>query len=263
MVRLFRRGYRVWIASTHDPIDQMRETGATSELDRWQRILQSFRKETVGMDGTRDPTRAVVLSALIRTRNGGAPSDLETLVLAESSVAPWMQSVSENVIGGLPAGPLPTRREVLYEIGVGAEPFYRGVWTACSKDEKLALRQLAEEGVVNPRNQAVVSQLLRIGLVRRDPTFRLMNETFRHFVLRELPTAELAAWEHEGIRLPWGSITTTVLTVALGLFGLLVLTQLQLVDAWVGYVPALAPAVPTVLKLFAGAQPQPKPTVTA
>ena len=72
-----------------------------------------------------------------------------------------------------------------------------------------------------------------------------MNETFRRFILRELSADGLAAWEHEGVLLPWGSITTTMLTMALGLFGLLLLTQQQLVDAWIGYVPALAPAVPT------------------
>jgi hypothetical protein len=111
---------------------------------------------------------------------------------------------------------------------------------------------------VNPRNRAVVAELLRSGLVRRDPTFRVMNETFRRFILHELSSDELSAWEGEGVGLPWGSITTTMLTLALGLIGLIVLTQQQLVDAWVGFVPALAPAVPTVMKLFASIQRSPK-----
>jgi hypothetical protein len=42
--------------------------------------------------------------------------------------------------------------------------------------------------------------------------------------------------------------------VAFGLAGLLLLTQEQLVDAWIGYVPALAPAIPTVWKVLANAQ---------
>jgi len=64
-----------------------------------------------------------------------------------------------------------TREAVLFEIGVAAEPFYRALWTACSKDQKLALRQLAEEDMVNPRNGAVVAELLRSrpdpGAIRR------------------------------------------------------------------------------------------------
>ena len=43
--------------------------------------------------------------------------------------------------------------------------------------------------------------------------------------------------------------------------GLLVLTSQQLVDAWLGYVPALAPAVPTVLKLFTAARQDARPGV--
>jgi len=56
------------------------------------------------------------------------------------------------------------------------------------------------------------------------------------------------------VSLPWASITTAALTVALGLGALLVLTSQQMVDAWIGYVPALVPAVPTVLKLLGSAR---------
>jgi len=91
-----------------------------------------------------------------------------------------------------------------------------------------------------------------------------MNETFRAFILEERASSDaLAAWEHEGVRLPWASITTTMLTVALGMVGLLLLTQQQLVDAWVGYVPALAPVVPTVVKLFGAVQRGAKPGTAA
>ncbi|PYS18308.1 MAG: hypothetical protein DMG11_33660 [Acidobacteria bacterium] len=86
-----------------------------------------------------------------------------------------------------------------------------------------------------------------------------MNKTFRRFVLHDLQSDGLLAWEHEGVRLPWSSIATTMLTVALSLIGVLLLTWQQLVDAWIGYVPALAPAVPTVLKLFASVQRNAKP----
>src|SRR5882762_3021831 len=65
---------------------------------------------------------------------------------------------------------------------------------------------------------------------------------------------DISAREGDGVSLPWASITTAALTVALGLGALLVLTSQQMVDAWIGYVPALAPAVPTVLKLLGSAR---------
>ena len=43
-------------------------------------------------------------------------------------------------------------------------------------------------------------------------------------------------------------------TLVVALAGLVLLTWQQLVYDWIGYVPALAPAVPTVVKLFASIQ---------
>jgi hypothetical protein len=40
----------------------------------------------------------------------------------------------------------------------------------------------------------------------------------------------------------------------LGLGSLLVFTQQQLLDAWVGFMPTLAPALPTVVKWLASVQ---------
>jgi hypothetical protein len=135
------------------------------------------------------------------------------------------------------------------------------VWSACSQREQLALRQLADEGMVNPRNEAVVSQLMRSGLVRRDRTFHVMDEPFRLFVGRALSGEEIGARERGDATMPWTSVTTAMLTIALGLAALLVLTSQQLVDAWVGYVPALAPAVPTVLKFLTAVRHDAKPGV--
>lgn len=257
---LFRRRYRVWIASTREPVDQLRESGAAVDLDRWRRLFQSFRTETVGITGAREDTPVATAATPVRPTNGAARSPLEELIRTECSYGGPLLSIAEDMTTRLLRAPTSTREAVLFEIGVAAEPFYRALWTACSKDQKLALRQLAEEDMVNPRNGAVVAELLRSGLIRRDPTFGIMNETFRAFILQERASSDdLAAWEHEGVRLPWASITTTMLTVALGLVGLLLLTQQQLMDAWVGYVPALAPVVPTVVKLFGAVQRGAKP----
>jgi hypothetical protein len=142
-----------------------------------------------------------------------------------------------------------------------AAPYYRAVWSACSQREQLALRQLADEGVVNPRNEAILLQLMRSGLVRRDRTFHVMDEPFRLFVTRALSGEVIGARERGDATMPWTSVTTAMVTIALGLAALLVLTSQQLVDAWLGYVPALAPAVPTVLKFLTAVRHDGKPGV--
>jgi hypothetical protein len=247
---VYGRHYRVWIASTREPVDQIQDTATPVDLDAWRRLFQPFHKEAVGIEIDSLLPQMEGVAALIKERQASRCVDLEALVLTECSFSPQLLSIAEEVVRDLPTGTSPTREDVLFEIGIAAEPFYRAIWTSCSKAERIVLRQLAEEDVVNPRNPAVVARLMRSGLIRRDPLFCLMNETFRRFVIHELPSETLVEWEYQGVRLPWASVSTTMFTVGLGIAGVLVLTQQQLIDAWVGYVPALAPAVPTVWKLF-------------
>jgi hypothetical protein len=251
---LYRRNYRVWIASARAPLNQLEEIGAAEDFGRWRRLFKSFRLENVGLGSQPDQDWENQISALLQEQTGVESPDLERRIIRECAQSPWMFSIAKDVIGRLPHS-TPDADSVLFDLGVAAEPFYQAIWTSCSKDEKLTLIQLSDQGVVNPRNSQVVARLMRSGLIRRDPTFRVMNKSFRHFLLRQVPSSEIVVWEHEGVRLPWGSITAVVLTLALGLAGLLVLTQQQLVDSWIGYVPALAPALPTVMKLFSSLQP--------
>jgi len=68
-----------------------------------------------------------------------------------------------------------------------------------------------------------------------------------------------AAWEREGVKVSWATLQTTILTVACTLAGLLILTQEQLVGAWIAYVPTLAPVVPIALRFVSSARSNGKP----
>jgi hypothetical protein len=167
-------------------------------------------------------------------------------------VAPQLTEIGREVISRRRRHTSFNVEDVRREIGAAAEPYYRSVLVTCSVDERLALRHIADEGMVNPHNHVVVEQLMRIGLVQRDRSFRLMNETFRRFIMHAVPKSQVSVWEREGVSVPWGNIGTTLATVGCGLIGLLVLTQEQLLGAWIGYAPALVPALPTLLRMFAG-----------
>jgi hypothetical protein len=253
---VYRRKCRVWIASARDPLEQLKENGAP-DLDQWRRLLQSFRLQQLGLTLKPDSEQLPEIARLAEEKTGEQKSALATHILDECSFAPALLSIARETLERLPAGNPPEWEweDLLSGIGLAAEPFYRSIWAACSKDEKLTLRQLAKEGVVNPCNSAVLTQLMRAGLVWRDPIFRVMNESFRRFVLQGRQSEGLDALEHEGIQRPWSSVTTSMFTLCFGLIALIILTQQQLVESWIGYVPALAPAFPTLAKLFAGLRP--------
>jgi len=142
-------------------------------------------------------------------------------------------------------------------------PFFDALWHACTRDERLTLRQLAEEGLINPQNLVIARQLMRAGLIVRDPVPRLMSNTFRRFVMSAATPDQVSAWERVGVPVPWASIEVAMMTVVIGLAGLLVVTQEQLVGAWIGFVPTLVPAVQRVWSLVAMVRPAAKEAAAA
>jgi hypothetical protein len=137
-------------------------------------------------------------------------------------------------------------------------PFFDALWHACTRDERLTLRQLAEEGLINPQNQVIARQLMRSGLIVRDPVPRVMSHTFHRFILRAATADQVSAWERVGVPVPWASIEVAMLTVVIGLAGLLVVTQEQLVGAWIGVVPTVVPALQRLWSLVAMFRPAAK-----
>jgi hypothetical protein len=256
---VYRRDSTVWCSASRDPIEHLDECHpSASDRQRWIRLFDGFRREHLAIAA--DESLVKSLEESLATHNSDLPADVRRTIVAECRVAAELLAVGETLADRLrrtvaPAHAIPLDREaILAEISAAAEPFYAALWSSCSADEKVALRQIAEEGLVNPNNPAAVLRLLRGGLVRRDRVFEAMNETFRRFVIAVVPHETVLAWEHEGVRVPWASIATTGLTIAFGLAGLLLLTQEQLVDAWISYVPALAPALPTAWKVLANVQ---------
>jgi hypothetical protein len=131
-------------------------------------------------------------------------------------------------------------------------PYYESLWSACSLDERLALCQLAEERVVNPQNQLVIGGLLQAGLVVRTPSLQIMNESFKDFVSQAATPSQIGAWERRGVVIPWSTIEVAMLTVVVTLAGLLIVTQEQLLNAWIGFIPAFLPAAQKLVKAVAG-----------
>ena len=98
----------------------------------------------------------------------------------------------------------PTEDTIASEILERADPYYKMIWNECSNDQKFVLSQLAADGLLNPTNGRAIRQLMRRGLIVKDPQFRIMNESFRRF-LRSATTPQLKRkWLHESRLSGWG-----------------------------------------------------------
>lgn len=141
-------------------------------------------------------------------------------------------------------------RQLLEEFGERAEVYYRSLWASCSRDERVVLGHLAEEGLVNEKDRRVVRRLMARGLVRRESGFRVMNETFRRFLVSPACRAEVL--EHEQItgESPWDRFRRPFFAVLAAGAVFFLSTQKQLLDGSMAVVTAATAGLPAILKVL-------------
>jgi hypothetical protein len=141
----------------------------------------------------------------------------------------------------------PSREELLDLLGERAEAYYRAIWESCRTAERCVLVHLAEHGLVNDKDRRTLRRLLARGLVRREPHFKVMNETFRRYLLGH--TAEVAAETPSGEASAWDSVRRPVLAIVAALAILLFVTQQELFSATSAIITALATGVASFSKI--------------
>jgi hypothetical protein len=142
-----------------------------------------------------------------------------------------------------------TAGTIASEILERADPYYRLIWKECTNDQRFVLSQLAEDGLLNPANGRATRQLIRRGLIVKDPQFRIMNESFRRF-LRSVTTTHLKRdWVQDSRRSGWGKAHGAIFTVMVLLGVFLLATQNALWQSAAAYVTTALGALGTLSKL--------------
>ncbi|MGE5815932.1 MAG: cache domain-containing protein [Acidobacteriota bacterium] len=139
-------------------------------------------------------------------------------------------------------------RQLLVEVGERAEGHYKEIWASCTPAEQLALGHIAEEGLVNRKTKPTIRRLMARGLVRRQPNFVLMTETFRRFVLAMAPSVELATLE-ESSGDAWAAVRLPFLAVLVAGLVFLFFTQQELFNTTLAVIAGVGTAVPTIMKM--------------
>ena len=142
------------------------------------------------------------------------------------------------------------REQILEEFGDRAEKHYRSLWNRCSRDERLVLEQLAEEGLINEKSRRVVRRLMARGFVVRDPNLRVMNETFRRFVVSSGVRQQVVAIERSAAPSSWDRFRGPFFaTLGVGLVFFLA-TQQKAFESAIATVTGVVAAVPALAKVL-------------
>lgn len=143
-----------------------------------------------------------------------------------------------------------TAEDVIDQIGDLAAAHYRRIWSSCSTNEKVLLHRLAQEGFVNWRMEGTLRSLIRRRIVVAAPSFRLMNESFRRFVLRAERPEVFLQWERDVQASLWSRVRLPLVLSGMVVAAFFIATQREAFNQSLGMLAALTASVPAIIRII-------------
>jgi len=195
-----------------------------NERLRWVDLFSKFHKAY-----SVDDLKAVYEGSSEGTKNERVPDDprarnLEELIFRETrALWPQLRPIRSLLLKRMRSTADITDRDVIEFVAMHGEIQYRKAWEYCTREERLALYQLAQGKLINMSNQRVIEHLLRRGFIVFEPEPRIKTVSLTEFILNaELP-GRMEAWAAEAGEGLWQSVRVPFFVA------------LMLVLAWVAY----------------------------
>jgi ABC-type multidrug transport system fused ATPase/permease subunit len=224
--------------------------------DRWADVISCFRKVYFVEKGDTEIENALSELESTLKSDPAITEECRTRVLTltrfvreECAPRRRLQNIGKEIIGQ-PEFREMEQAHVLDQILEQAALYYRKIWNNCSEGEKLTLLHLAGDRLLSP-NDPDIKSLLRKGLIKRAPGIRLMNETFKRFVLSQSLTGGLELIETQAKKASsWEALKVPLLIVFVGVVLFLFLTQKDFYSSALTVITASTTGIPAFFKLI-------------
>jgi hypothetical protein len=244
--------------------------GEVGELsDTWAEMMTRFRRayeakpnDKVLEDAIKALSEELDKNETLTKQDRQKILDVACFTRSECSIGPWLTDTGKEIISSLAAVKDVDKNHVAGQLLDRTELIYRKLWCNCSKNEKLTLLHLAQDRLLS-HNDPEIKPLMQRGLIICAPDIRLMNETFKAYVLAQCfidvdESAAIQAAETQARRsssLEPFKIPILVGFVAAVLF--LLFTQKDLANSSWTLVTAATTGIPVVFKLLSLFQSDP------
>jgi hypothetical protein len=176
-------------------------------------------------------------------------SELMRLMRAECSSRGCLQKIGAEIIKQTGLERISVA-EILKQVSGQARLYYQRIWATSSEQEKLTLIHLAEDKFLS-LNDPHLDILLRKGLIVIDPDLRLMNQTFKDFLLTQCSQTGLTSIEDQAKRnSTWHMLKVPLITGFVGVLLFLFLTQKEFYGSSLTIVTGLATGIPALFKIL-------------
>ena len=218
-------------------------------LDRWATVLTPFHK--IRVDDITVPKFKRLCGKLAGTRDAGFQRFVD-FINEECNHTAQLRNIGAAILRKYQRRSLfgVTDSKLTEEVLNRAETYYRVLWSNCTKEERLVLFQLAQDGWANPNNERALRQLERRNIIRRSSGFRIMNESFRRCIQNAQYPEEIAEWEQDEKQSLWKALKLSMITAGVLVAGWLLYAQQEILNLSLGYMSAFAAAGGIIIKLL-------------
>lgn len=244
------------ISSSAEPTDYLFENGdktshrSTSEARaRWANVMSNFWLEYWEDSGDAKEFKAE-LSRKQEESCDEAEKRFYGLLIEECSPRACLQDIG-RAIANRRNPRTSSADDLIGDVLVQADTYYQLIWESCSPTERLTLAHMAMDGFLSV-NDPDVPKLVRRGLIVRGREVRLMNESFRLFVLtksrtdKEVAVCEGQARKSSSWQYMKVALSVTVIVLMIFLFA----TQRDLYNSTIVALTSIAAGVPAIFNFF-------------
>lgn len=229
------------------------------EKDRWQTLLSSFQSGYATLDSLNELTSIEALlhyecrNTELEEIRQSIESEPAFKRAVELQKRPWWniyQTFIAYFKNSAPGTDILTARELISDVTQRAKHFHKTLWQCCTEEEKYILYRMAQGNMVNSMHNKLLERLLRLGLIRKDPDFRISSYSLQHFILNEETPEQVKAWEKQTPDSIWSHLRVPLLMLLLSLFVFLVYVGPNVIESIIGLVPAIILAGPLLLRFL-------------
>ncbi|MCA1761291.1 MAG: hypothetical protein LC658_16090, partial [Bacteroidales bacterium] len=100
------------------------------------------------------------------------------------------------------------------------------IWNNLTSFEKIVLFDLADDGLLNRKNKAIIQKLINKRLIMTDPVPDFFSDEFRDFVRKSIKSTEVKAIERKlGLKGSWHNAKYLILLILIPLAAFIVISQ--------------------------------------
>ena len=237
------RDPRAELEAAEDRLQEDSDPKHRKTLQRWREMLDRFAEEWVPDPG--DPERFAQ-----EVSRAGLSREQRATLIRECRGNRILQETGRRL---LRRSTVASRDavDIVQRIAQEADDHYRALWRALATEERHVLAQLACGCLVNRGLRRPLDRLLRWNLLVRElSTFRVMNESFRRFVVSHHDREALHEWEEAAAVGVWRRVRVPFFAALAAVALFLLVTQRDLFNVTLAFASAAAASLPAALKLF-------------